>query len=81
MTFTEYVKRARIEESCHLLTMSDKTIAEISEAVGYPDTAAYHRYFRSIMKISPNEYRKQYKRIAVSTVEEIVKENISKDNM
>ncbi len=79
MTFTEYIKKVRIEESCRLLINSDKTILEIAEAVGYPDTTFYHKSFRSIMKVSPNEYRKQHQKTVSAPVDEMVREKISKE--
>lgn len=79
MTFTEYIKKVRIEESCRLLINSDKTIMEIAESVGYPDTTSYHKSFRGIMKTSPNEYRKQHKKITASAVEDMIREKITKE--
>ncbi len=79
MTFTEYIKKVRIEESCRLLINTNKTILEIAEAVGYPNTTSYYNSFRSLINASPNEYRKQHKKYVSFSVDEMIREKISKD--
>ncbi len=57
--FRDYVMRLRIEKACDLLRTSDKTIAEISELVGYSDPAFFYKSFKKHLDISPAEYKNQ----------------------
>jgi len=58
VTFSEYLKHVRIDASRRLLINTDKSVAEISELVGYVDTTFFHNTFRSIVGYTPMEYRK-----------------------
>lgn len=54
----QYILRVRIEKACRLLTETDDTIAMIGIECGFYDHAHFTRAFRSLMAISPTEYRK-----------------------
>ena len=60
-TFRDYLMRLRIEKACDLLRTSDKTIAEISELVGYSDPAFFYKSFNKYLALSPSKYRKARK--------------------
>lgn len=60
ITFSEFVKRVRIEASCRLLLNTNKSIVEISELVGYRDSTFFHNTFRQFMNCSPLAYRKTF---------------------
>lgn len=60
MTFSEYLKHVRISASRRLLSNTDKSVAEISELVGYADTTFFHNTFRNMIGCTPLEYRKNY---------------------
>ena len=60
VTFSEYLKHVRIDASRRLLINTDKSVAEISELVGYMDTTFFHNTFRSIVGCTPLEYRKNH---------------------
>ena len=53
----EYVKRLRIARARQLLITSDRTIAEIAAAVGYPDAFYFSRVFRTVNGVSPSAFR------------------------
>ena len=56
--FRDYVMKLRIEKACDLLRTSDKTIAEISELVGYTDPAFFYKSFKKHLDMSPAKYKK-----------------------
>ena len=60
VTFSEYLKHVRIDASRRLLINTDKSVAEISELVGYMDTTFFHNTFRTIVGCTPLEYRKNH---------------------
>ena len=61
MTYTEYVHRRRITESCDLLLNTNESIEFISNLVGYSDTKKFRKKFKEFTKTTPREYRKAYR--------------------
>lgn len=57
-TFRDYLMKLRIEKACDLLRTSDKTIAEISEIIGYSDPAFFYKSFKKHLDMSPAKYKK-----------------------
>lgn len=53
-----YLSQQRITEAKKLLRFSDKSIEEISAAVGYSDANYFSRGFKKIEGITPTEYRR-----------------------
>lgn len=47
----------KIERACHLLDISDKSIAEVGWELGYEDAYYFSRVFNKVMGISPSQYR------------------------
>ncbi len=56
-TFTEYLNFVRICKSEKLLARSDKSILEISEAVGFSSVSYFNRIFKKYKNCSPRFYR------------------------
>lgn len=59
--FREYLISYRMEKAANLLANTALSISEIAEAVGYADYMHFSKSFKKKMKISPGQYRKQYK--------------------
>lgn len=59
ISFTGYVNMLRINNSCELLRNSDRSIASISEEVGFGSIRSFNRVFSQIMKMTPYDYRKK----------------------
>ena len=57
----EYVLKMRMERAMMLLTHSNKTVAEISEEVGYDSLPAFIKIFKRKTNYSPSAYRKLQK--------------------
>ena len=58
MTYTEYVHRKRITESCSLISNANESIEFISEVVGYSDTKKFRKKFKEYVGMTPREYKK-----------------------
>jgi len=58
MTVTEFTKRIRVEEAAHLLVNTNRSIADISEQVGYHDIKHFSKVFIGQIGESPYKYRK-----------------------
>ena len=58
MSFSEYLQKVRIEQSCRLLANTDKSIDEIAALVGYADLNYYGMLFKIRLHMSPGKYRR-----------------------
>ena len=56
-----YMKEYRIRQAAVLLRQTQGTIADIANQVGYENQSKFATAFREIMKVSPKEYRGQYR--------------------
>jgi AraC-like DNA-binding protein len=59
-TFMDYVKSVRIGIASKLLAETDKQITQICYECGYNNLANFNHYFKTIMKKTPSEYRKDF---------------------
>lgn len=53
----KYIIRRRIDMACHLLFMSDKSIKEIAEDLGYKSQYEFSSQFKELTGLSPRNYR------------------------
>jgi AraC-like DNA-binding protein len=60
-TFMDYVKIVRIGIAAKLLAETDKQITQICYECCYNNLANFNHYFKTIMKKTPSEYRKDFK--------------------
>ena len=54
-----YLKNYKIHEALHLLEETNKSIIEIASILGYENSSKFASVFKSKMKCTPTEYRKQ----------------------
>lgn len=57
ITFRSYLKKYRIDKAIELMQLSELSLTQIGELVGYADYAYFSRMFRSVTGISPKYYR------------------------
>lgn len=62
VTFSRYVQELRLEEIKRRLVETDDTIKEIVVQTGYYDVSNYTRKFKSIVGVTPGQYRSEYKK-------------------
>jgi AraC-like DNA-binding protein len=53
-----YINETRIKHACALLENSDMPVLNVSNAVGINSFSNFNRYFKSLIGLSPREYRK-----------------------
>ncbi|OON86700.1 hypothetical protein BXO88_06830 [Oribacterium sp. C9] len=58
MTPMNYLRSVRIKKACTLLSGTGKSIQEISESVGIPDSNYFVKQFRKETGMTPTDYRK-----------------------
>ena len=58
ISFSEYLKRKRIEQSLQLLANTDKKVIEIAQICGYSDMKFFNRIFKEQTGATPREFRK-----------------------
>ena len=60
MGIARFILMKRLEKAKVLLTTTPRSIARISDEVGFADPAYFARVFRNEYKLSPSEYRARY---------------------
>lgn len=60
--FTELIRRLKISDAINYLTNTDHKISEIAEWVGYNSADHFSRIFKGMYQMSPQEYRKKYRK-------------------
>ena len=60
MGIVEFVHRARAEEACRLLRMTQEPVSRIAARVGYDEIAYFSRCFRNQVGQSPRAYRRAW---------------------
>lgn len=58
---TEFIRNARVQHACHLLSQGTTPLADIADQCGFFDQSHLSRDFVRSMNISPLKYRKQYR--------------------
>lgn len=58
---TDYIIRKRIDQAQHLLIVTELSIAEIAQAIGYERPESFAKQFHRITGLLPREYRKLVK--------------------
>jgi two-component system response regulator YesN len=61
-TFVEYVTKQRIEMAKSLLALSDKSITQIGQMVGYAERRYFTRVFSKYAGMLPSEFRERHQR-------------------
>lgn len=64
-TFKQYLNRVRINNAKHQLLVSDRSISEISELVGYNNPSYFILAFRRQTGITPAVFAKKYKKLQI----------------
>ena len=63
MSFQKKQMISRIDTAQHLLRVTDKSVEDICNLVGYSDTAAFYKAFKLYTDMTPVKYRKRVKEI------------------
>jgi YesN/AraC family two-component response regulator len=59
LSFSDYINQQRIEISKDLLSSTGRTIADIGQEIGYPESSSFIRFFRKFEGITPGQFREQ----------------------
>ncbi len=59
ISFSAYLNNIRVHKACSLLNNSENKISDISEEVGFGSIRSFNRAFKSVMNMTPLEYRNQ----------------------
>jgi AraC-like DNA-binding protein/quercetin dioxygenase-like cupin family protein len=65
-TLTTYVNELRVGEACRLLMDTDRGIADIAGAAGFPNLSNFNRQFLRFRGLRPSEYRREHRRYAAT---------------
>jgi AraC-like DNA-binding protein len=61
VSFSRYLQRIRVEQSCRLLENTDLRVSEIAAAVGYDNVKFFNQIFKQTLRISPRQFRQMRK--------------------
>lgn len=61
MTYIEYLHDLRIRRAKQLLAQTDKTVTDISYAVGYNTISHFNKHFKQVAGVTPSQYRSRQK--------------------
>jgi len=61
-SLTDYLIKLRLEKGATLLRESESTVLEIALSVGFQSSSYFSRMFRRKFKLSPRDYRNQFRR-------------------
>lgn len=56
-SFTELVKKVRIDKACELLTQTHLSLLDISDQLGFSSQAVFSRFFKTALNRTPLAYR------------------------
>lgn len=59
-TPSRYLQDVRVEHAKQLLASSTLSIGQVANTIGYDDTPAFHRIFKSLTGLAPGEYRSRF---------------------
>jgi AraC-like DNA-binding protein len=59
-TFKQALTEVRIQQACSLLKNSQATIGAVAANCGFNNISLFNRFFKSIVKETPNNYRRQF---------------------
>ncbi len=65
-TFSQYVRKVRLEKACALLKNTDLKISTITERVNYKTTTHFYRHFFDEYNMTPANFRQQNKNEVIS---------------
>ncbi|MCC8064227.1 MAG: AraC family transcriptional regulator [Clostridiales bacterium] len=63
MSIVDYIRQIRLERAQYWLTYTDKTIEEISDALGFGNRSYFSKSFRDATGVTPTDYRKQHQKV------------------
>ena len=62
VSFVHYLQNYRVMQGCRLLSSSRRTLAEITEMVGYHDVKFFSSLVKRMTGLSPADFRRQYRK-------------------
>ena len=81
ISFTNYIKSLRIEESIKLLTTTEMSITDICFLVGFSSIRTFNRVFNDRIGVSPKKYRECQQNVLGSYTERMKKQRNTELNM
>ena len=62
VSFVNYLQNYRVMQGCRLLSTTRRTLAEITEMVGYHDVKFFSSLVKRMTGLSPADFRRQYRK-------------------
>lgn len=81
MPFTQYMQYYRIEKAKKKLRLTDLTVSEIAEEVGYSNLSYFSRVFKKTTRYTPSQFRKVFEGEYVPADFKYVEQVLSKSQL
>jgi AraC-like DNA-binding protein len=65
-SFSQYLKRLRLDEAKRLLEIGDLPLAQIAQRLGFSDQFAFSHFFKRALGYSPKQFRSDHDRPPIS---------------
>ena len=59
ITLSDYIASEKVKEACHMLEYTDKSILEISTALGFSSQSHFTKVFKKIKGVTPKSIRNE----------------------
>lgn len=60
-SFVECLQRVRLEEACRLLSNTKVNVENVAQRVGYTDIKYFRALFKTVLGMTPKQFRKQFR--------------------
>jgi AraC-like DNA-binding protein len=75
-SFLAYLNHFRIAKAQSLLTLTDKSISEISQAIGFCDQSHFGVVFRKLVGMTPLSYRRSFRKSREEQLPDVIKPGV-----
>jgi AraC-like DNA-binding protein len=58
VTLTHYINNIKIQNACHMLVNTDRSILEIGNACGFNSSMYFCKIFKEALSVTPSEFRR-----------------------
>ena len=71
-SFTEYLRKARVDHACKLLRDTDITVKDVALMCGHKDLPTFYHIFYSYKGVTPSQYRTEKRKIVINKGETLM---------
>jgi len=58
LTLVQYISNIKLQNACNMLSNTKLSVSEVAEACGFNSTMYFCKFFKSALKVTPSQFRK-----------------------